>query len=165
MWNIVVLVVFATATGVYGIRHSQTTNVMQGQVASSVAADMALYRDAVISYFSMTNQRNFSVSFDALKTGGMLPSWSTLSQSSNVPPWSNYCDANGIIYVYATSLPSTNIVGELTVLSRNSMLVGTYQSSSATLHSPVFGDTNIPVTALAGKSLPDGAPVWIAMTK
>lgn len=165
MWNIAVLVVLMAAAGIYGTRNLETLNVTQGHVAGAVAADMALYRDAVVRYFSATNQLNASVSFAALKTTGMLPSWTTLYQNSSAPIWNNYRDASGIIYVYAASLPADNILTELARLSHNSMLVGTYRTGAATLQSPVFGDTLIPVTALAGRSLPDGAPVWIAMIK
>jgi len=165
MWNIAVLVVLMAAAGIYGTRNLQTMNVTQGHVANAVAADMALYRDAVVRYFSATSQLNASVSFATLKSTGMLPSWSTLYQSGSTPAWNNYRDANGIIYVYADALPTDNILAELTRLSHNSMLVGTYRTGSATLQSPVFGDTLIPVTALNGKSIPDGAPVWIAMTQ
>ncbi|WP_034300968.1 type IV pilus biogenesis protein PilM [Herbaspirillum sp. RV1423] len=165
MWNIAILVVLVSVAGIYSTKNLQTLAATESRVAGSVASEMAIYRDAVVNYFTVYNLYNTSVSFGALKSSGMLPSWSLMFQKSEAPIWNNYRDAAGVIYIYATALPDDNILGELASLSHNSILAGAYRSSLSNLQSPVFGDTNIPVTALSGKSVPDGAPVWIAMTK
>jgi hypothetical protein len=165
MWSLAVAVVLVSVAAIYSTMGAQTLSVDQSNVAMEVAAGMGLYRQAVINYFTQNDVRGTGVSLATLKSSQMLPTWSILYQQANAPIWDNYRDANGTIYVYATSLPSTNIIGEITTLSNNSILVGTYRNSAATLQSAIFGDTNIPVTALAGKSIPDGAPLWIAMTQ
>lgn len=164
MWGLVVAVVLISAAAIYSTMAEQTVSTAQSNMAWEVAAGMALYRQAVIGYFTQNDVRNISVSLALLKSSNMLPTWSILYQQTAVPIWNNFRDANGTIYIYATSLPPTNIIAEVTLLSNNSVLVGTYSSKAATLQSAVFGNTNIPVTALAGKSIPDGAPLWIAMT-
>ncbi len=165
MWNIAILVIMMAIAGGYLTRSMQTSDQLHGRVAMSVASEMGIYRDAVISYFSDNNLINSSVSFAVLKSSGALPAWTRMAQSASAPIWNNYRDANGIIYVYAATLPTQNIAGELAAFSHDSIMVGLYRSAATTLQSPIYGDTNIPLTALSGKSVPDGAPVWIAMTK
>lgn len=165
MWSLVVATVLVSAAGVYSITCERTLTAAQSNATLEVAGGMALYRQAVVDYFSQNDVRDTSVSLAALKSARTLPTWSVLYQQSGAPIWGNYRDVNGIIYIYATSLPPASVVDEMASLSSNSVLAGTYRRNAATLQSAVFGDTHIPVTALAGKSIPDGAPVWIAMTK
>lgn len=165
MWSLVVATVLVSATGVYSLMCERTLTAAQSNAALEVAGSMALYRQAVVDYFTANDVRGTSVSLAALKSSHMLPTWSLLYQQGAAPIWGNYRDANGIIYIYAMSLPAASVVDEMARLSNNSVLAGTYRNNAATLQSAVFGDTHIPVTVLAGKSIPDGAPVWIAMTK
>jgi len=165
MWNMLVLTAMISLVGVYTIRNFETFAATDAGVAMSIADSMALYREAVADYFTQNDVLDTSVSFSALKSSHMLPAWSVLYQQSAAPIWNNYRDATGVIYIYASSLPPVNIAAAIAMKSQNSVLNGVYQSGVATLQSPVFGDTRIPVTALNGKSVPDGAPVWIAMPK
>ena len=165
MWNAVVLAVMIAAAGVYTTRNLQTVDQAHQELASADAAEVGIYRNAVIDYFSDHDVVNTSVSTASLKSGAYLPSWSRLYQQSGALSWANYRDADGVIYVYATSLPPRNLAAELAQLARNSVLLGVYDSAHATLQSPVYGETHIPVTALSSLSIPNGAPVWLAMTK
>jgi len=165
MWNVAILVIMMAVAGGYMTHSLQVSDQLQSQVAMSLASEMAIYRDAVISYFTENNLLSTSVSFAALTSSGALPAWTTMAQSGSAPIWNNYRDADGVIYIYASTLPAQNIAGQLVVFSHESILVGVYRTTLSTLQSPLFGDTNIPLTALSGKSVPDGAPVWIAMTK
>jgi hypothetical protein len=165
MWNFVVLAALIAATGVYANRNQQTLDAAQGSLAASTAADMGIYRSAVIDYFSDHDLTSTSVSTASLKSGGYLPEWSRMYQQSTPLLWRNYRDADGVIYVYAASRPAQDLNAELAQLARNSVLLGFYRSGLPTLQSPVSGDTGIPITALSPMSIQDGAPVWIAMKK
>ncbi len=165
MWNIAVLAVMLAVAGAYATRSLQTGDRLQHQAVISLAREMAMYREAVIRYFEIYDIHDASVSYATLTASGALPGWTRMAQGTSSAIWNNYRDAAGIIYIYASSLPAQNIVGELVGVSHQSILVGTYQATASTLQSPLFGDTNIPLSALTGKSVPDGAPVWIAMTK
>ncbi|MBP1313326.1 type IV pilus biogenesis protein PilM [Herbaspirillum huttiense F1] len=165
MWGLIVALAMIAAGGFYCSTSSQQLAVVQSNRVRETAAEMALYRQAVIDYFSANDLRGTSVSIETLKSAHALPSWSLLYQQSDRLIWSNYRDQDGIIYVYGTSLPPFNILADLTQLSGNSLLVGVYRSGKSTLQSGLFGDTGIPVTALAGRAVPDGSPLWIAMTQ
>lgn len=165
MWNVAVLAVLISVAGVYTTRNFQSLDNAHSNLAASLAAEMGIYRSAVIDYFSDHDLLATSVSTATLKSGGYLPGWSRMYQQSTPLTWSNYRDANGVIYVYGTSLPDQNLAGELVQLARNSVLFGVYNSTLSTLQSPVSGNTGIPISAISGMSIPDGAPVWIAMKK
>jgi len=165
MWNIAVLLGLLSVTGYYAARHQEQLDLSQGRLVLAAADDMALYRSAVIDYFSQFDLRNTSVDLASLKAGQMLPAWSAGTGGAALPVWGNYRDGAGIIYIYATTLPVRNLSAALAQRSQNSVLAGVYRSALPTLQSPVFGDTQIPVTALAGRGVPDGAPVWIGMSK
>jgi len=165
MWNVAVLTVLISVAGVYTARNFQTLDTAHGNLAASTAAEMGVYRNAVVDYFSDHDLRSVSVPTATLKSGGYLPSWSRLYQQAAALEWSNYRGADGVIYIYANRLPAQNLAGELAALARNTVLVGIYSSASSTLQSPVYGDTGIPISAISGMSIPEGAPVWIAMTK
>jgi len=165
MWNVAVLVILIAVAGVYTTRNVQTLDAVQGSLDASNAAEMGIYRQAVIDYFSAHDLRATSVAAATLRSSGYLPAWTRMYQQGGALAWSNYRDANGVIYVYALGVPDRSLAGELVRLARHSVLLGGYDGNSATLQSPVHGNTGIPISALSGRSIPDGAPVWIAMTK
>jgi hypothetical protein len=78
--------------------------------------------------------------------------------------WANYRDSDGMIYVYASPLPQTNVFTEVMKLTQNSVLVGVFRTGDTTLFSPVHGDTKrkLPPASVA---IPDGSPVWIAVDR
>lgn len=157
------MVVMISLAGVCTTMNAERFAEIDAGVALNMAGSMLQYRTAVIHYFSEHDVFDASVSLAALKSTNALPAWSTLYQQDIQSPWSNYRDSAGTIYIYATSLPAIDITAEITRLSQNSFLTGVYRTGMTTLQSPIFGDTHIPLTALNGKSVPDGAPVWIAM--
>ena len=91
----------------------------------------------------------------------MVPTWSTLYTHSATSIWANYRDSAGVIYIYPSTLPPSNIVSQILKLSRYSMNVGIYRASDNSLYSPVDG-TRITLASLGGVSIPDTAPVWMA---
>jgi hypothetical protein len=161
MWNLFVITVLAALAGVYANYGERTLSIIEMNKARDAAESMALYREAVIQYYTANDIKNHSVSLNALKTANMVPTWSKLYTHSAESIWGNYRAADGTIYVYATSLPTMNIQSEITELSRNSYLVGQYKNTGNILYSPVFGDTGISLAVLASMSVPDNAPVWI----
>lgn len=165
MWNVVVLAVLISVAGVYAVRNYQALDHAQVGLAAGMAAEMGIYRSAVVRYFSEHDVFDASVDTATLKSAGYLPPWSRMYQQSTPLIWRNYRDPAGVIYVYAASLPAQNLAAELARLAGNSLLFGVYRASAANLQSPVAGDTGISLAALAGKAIPDGAPVWIALTQ
>lgn len=161
MWNIAVLAVLMAVAGIYAGATMRSVDRAQDQMAAAMAAEMGIYRQAVIGYFGDHDLLATEVGSAALKAGGYLPGWTGMAQQSAPLVWSNYRDANGVIYVYATRAPARNFDGELARLARNSLLAGSY-GSGGTLRSAALGDTGIPLAALAGKSIQVGAPVWLA---
>ena len=161
MWNLFVITVLGVLTGIYANFGERTVSMAQSNQARETAESMALYREAVIQYYTANDIKKHSVSLTVLKADHLVPTWSTLYTRSDESIWDNYRAADGTIYVYATTLPAKNIQAELVALSRNSYLAGVYKRSGQFLYSPVFGDTGISLAALASRSVPDNAPVWI----
>lgn len=170
MWNIVVLMVLMAVTGVLTLRTSAALVTAQGNLASTTAAEMGIYRAAVIDYFSDNDVVATQVNTAALKRGGYLPRWSRMYQDAGELKWRNYRDADGVIYVYAARvankhLAESSLAAELAKLAHHSVLFGVYRSSTASLHPPSGGSTPVPPLALSGMSIQDGAPLWLAMRK
>lgn len=165
MWNAAVVAILIAVAGVFATKNSRTLDGVQASLAASTAAEMGIYRNAVINYFTAHDSSPGVVTTASLKSGGYLPSWSRLYQQSTPLAWSNYRDASGIIYIYTTTLPDRNLVAELARLAQNSVLFGVYDSTTNKLQSPAAGNTNIPTSAISAMSIPNGAPVWIAMIK
>ena len=161
MWNLFVITVLAAVAGVYTNSGERTISMMAHSKAKDTAESMALYREAVIQYFTANDITNQSVTMAMLKAANVVPTWSALYTMTGDSSWGNYRAADGTIYVYAVRLPRMSIQSELAHLSRNSYLVGTYKQSGNTLYSPVYGDTGISLAALTGRAVPDNAPVWI----
>lgn len=161
MWNLFIITVVASLAGVYVNSGERIILAAERNEARETAESMALYREAVIQYYTANNLTKHSVSLDALKTANLVPTWSTLYTRSAESIWDNYRAADGTIYIYASRLPRTNIQAELVELSRNSYLAGVYKQNGKRLYSPVFGNTGISLAALASERLPDNAPVWI----
>lgn len=166
MWNIVVLTVMAGLAGYYstmaGRNEIATRTVVQ---SSNLVESMALYRNAVIDYFTAHPAQYSSVDINTLISTNSLPSWSTLYARPETSIWANYRDPNGTIYIYATSVPPVNIVSDIARLSNNSVLAGEYMAGQTTLYSPVFGNTNVTLPVQAATLFPDGSPVWIGMRR
>lgn len=165
MWGILVAAVMFMLTSHYALFDQKWLQTLDDMKARTVAEEMALYREAVIVYFTENDFRNMGVDMTALKP--KLPTWSSWYTGTPMVTWLNYRDANGVIYVYALSLPKVNITSEIVQLSQNSMLAGVFHTGDVTLHSPVFGDTGIPLTslAMAGVVVPNGSPLWLATAR
>jgi hypothetical protein len=161
MWNLVVITVLAAMASVYASLGERTAAVIEPAMSRDTAENMALYREAVIQYYTANDVKNYSVDLETMKAANVVPTWSTLYTNSATAIWANFRAADGTIYVYAASLPSMNIQADLARVSRNSYLVGMYKRQGQTLYSPVYGDTGISLAALASKHIPDNAPVWI----
>jgi len=161
MWNLFVITVLAAIGSVYTNFGGHAASTMALNKARDMAENMAVYREAVVQYYTINDIKDKSVTLAAMKAAKVVPTWSTLYTTSTDPIWSNYRAADGTIYVYALKLPNMDIQTELAYLSRNSYLVGTYKKSGNTLYSPVFGNTGISLAALSSKAVPDNAPVWI----
>lgn len=162
MWPLAVLTVLLTLSGYYAL-DGQQRQTAAGQGRAEVLADsMAVYRQAVRQYFASYPGPQHSVSLAALRASHALPAWSPLYTGAGPALWANYRAADGTIYIYAAATPAQNIAAELVRLSRNSVLAGVFRAGDATLYSPVFGNTGIPLPTPAEAAIPNGSPVWIA---
>ncbi|WP_256081778.1 hypothetical protein [Massilia sp. YIM B04103] len=164
MWNIAILTMMMAAAGGYTVLAERQVETLEQHLTEASAESMANYRTAVVAYFrKYDQQRSTSISLATLRNSGALRPWPQLEAPPS-PPWANYRDADGTIYIYAQQLPRREITSEIVHLSRNSVLAGHYRSGSPNLQSPIYGDTKISLSALAGKGVPDGAPVWLAVS-
>ena len=161
MWAVLIVVFMAMLGGWYGWPAEHRQQVVAQQQASDHAADMGVYRQAVVAWFKANDVNDTSVSLADLKQAGVLPAWSRLSTSPTAALWTNYRDSAGQIYIFPAATGAPAIVAELLALSRNSLNVGIYRAADHTLWSPVDG-TRIALPSLGGAVIPDGAPVWLA---
>lgn len=162
MWGLTVFVVMMALTGFYATSNKEIAVATEQARAEHLADNMAIYREAVITYFTQHSASFGSVDMATLKSSGALPNWSPMYVQPSI--WANYRDADGMIYVYATTLPPVNITADIVRLSQNSMLAGVFRTGDTTLFSPVFGNTQIKLPP-AGVNIPNGSPVWVAMRR
>jgi hypothetical protein len=167
MWQFLIIAVMAATTGLYQLTDQIQTGNFDQIKARTLAEGMAIYRNALISYYAANPaKKNFSLTMEELRSSGALPSWTTLDTRNDIAPLlDNYRDAGGVIYVFAKALPPVNITSELTDLSYGSAEVGVYHDGDTNLYSPILG-TNLPkisTAPLQARAVPDGAPVWVAV--
>jgi hypothetical protein len=164
MWNFVIISILAALTGFFAITNEESVEKGEGMIAVSMAESMNVYRQGVVSYFRTHTDVNVSIPNDVLVSSGAMPAWASPPPDSGMPVWSNYRDASGAIYVFSKVLPTVSFAAEIVALAKNSVLAGIYpKNGGTTLFSPLFGDTSIPLTALAGQGVPLGSPVWITL--
>jgi hypothetical protein len=165
MWNIFIITMMLAATGIYSSSAERSYEVAKQAAGRATAENMALYRNAVVAYFTANDFKNTNAPVSKLA----LPSWFTLNAGTTGATWSNYRDASGVIYIFPmaspVTLPSaskpTNIVNEVIEVSQNSSLVAVYRASDATLYYPIDGK-RIAAASLITQGVADGAPVWVA---
>lgn len=163
MWNIAIMVVMMALAGVYATVDTKSASVIRDTNAAKLADSMAIYRTAVTQYFTANGSPPQSVDIDTLKAANVLPEWSSLYVQPATSIWANYMDAEGLIYIYAVSLPPPDVITHVLNLSHNSILAGVFRTGDTVLYSPVFGDTNIRLPAPSEAQIPNGSPVWVAM--
>ncbi|GGZ01494.1 type IV pilus biogenesis protein PilM [Pseudoduganella plicata] len=158
MWSIALSTVVVSLIGAFAHFTQPVALAEQRGSEAAMAESMAVYRAAVVRYFSAhAGQVDTSVDLATLRNEGALRDWSTLPADR----WNNYRAADGTIYIYGT--PSADVATALARQAQNSLLAGTYHRATATLYSPAHGDTDIPLAPLlAHRKLADGAPVWLA---
>jgi len=160
MWSIAISTVVVSLIGAFA-HFTQPTELAErhGSVAA-VAESMAVYRAAVVRYFSAhAGQVDTSVDLATLRNEGALRDWSTLAADR----WNNYRAVDGTIYIYGAGVPSADVGAALARQAHNSLMAGTYNRATATLYSRAEGGQHIPLAPLlAHRQLADGAPVWLA---
>jgi hypothetical protein len=164
MWSVLMVAVLTALTAFYTNVDTQAMATLEQTRSAELADSMALYRNAAIDYFSRHPDQTGSVAIGTLIGAGSLPAWSALAAHPENSIWAAYRDANGLIYVYSTSV-SRNIASEVIRLASNSLMAGIYRKGDTTLYSPAFGDTRIKLPAAGTITIPDGSPVWVAGTR
>lgn len=162
MWSLVIVFVMAALTGFYAMPAERSRLATENQSARELAESMALYRQAVLAYYSAHQVNDPSVDIDTLKQSGVVPSWSTLSTRSASVIWANHRDGAGVIYIYPSVPAPRNIVAEVLKLSGNSMLVGVYRAADQSLYSPADGTRVALASPGPAAAIPDAALVWLA---
>lgn len=163
MWHILMILALASLGGLYATLYNDSVLANENAGTVVMARDMAHYREAVITYFNQNPSIYQSVALATLRDANVVPTWSTLFQRPSVSTWANYRDTDGMIYVFAQSLPPANLLPELMKLTQDSVMVGVYRPGDTTLYSPIFGDTKRKLPSTGSVSIPAGSPVWIAV--
>ncbi len=163
MWYIAILSIMITAGGYFTFTTQGNLAHAESAKTSTLARDMATYREAVIAYYASHPGSAHTVSLEHLRAANSFPSWSSLNNASNASIWANYRSSDGTIYIYTTAPISPELSNEITTLSRNSVMTGVFRRGDTTLHSPVFGDTRIPFPNPADVQIPNASAVWIAV--
>lgn len=161
MWNLAAMLVLLSLTGFYAMADKNGPAVIQTPPPMPIAQNMALYREAVITWFTdHPGDFNTSVPLATLTSWSAQPTWLALAQSPTTSIWRNYRDANGVIYIYAASLPPVNIVPDIVEMSQYSRYAGMFRTGDTTLFSPFMGDTQIALPAAV--TFTNGSPIWVA---
>jgi hypothetical protein len=162
MWNFVILSVLLALTGFYATIDKEGLAAMEQAKADNYANNMALYRQAVITYFTQNPTAYDNVDISLLRATGAVPPWSALYTQPAADVWGNYRGPDGVIYIYAKSPPPVNIVAEVLTVSHNSELVGVFRTGDVFLYSPRTGDyTKSKLPPPGSVPIPNGSPVWI----
>lgn len=155
MWSGFLTLALASACGLYAIgQHHDDVATSQDGMQARIAASMAIYRDAVVRYAHANPGFQGQVKEKDLA----LPDWYTPVKAGL---WSNHVGADGLIAVYATSLPILDIGPALQALAQGSALAGRANPKAKRLE-PAAGGDPIDLPAIPGVTLAEGAPVWLA---
>lgn len=165
MWHVLMILAVASLSGLYATIDKKSLLANENVDAVNMARDMAHYREAVIAYFAQNPTAYQSVDFATLQEANVLPAWSPLYAKPTVTTWANYRDTDGMIYVYASTPPASNLLPELMKLTQNSVMVGVYRTGDTTLYSPVLGDTRRKLPSSGSVVIPEGSPVWISIDR
>ncbi len=115
-----------------------------------LAESMATYRAAVVDMARAHPTFEGQVSDAALH----LPTWWQVQ-----PALKATVEGRTVAVYVQTDDQQKDLLQEMLRLAAGSILVGTANLSSGTLHSPSTGDTGIALPS----GVPDGVPVWLAM--
>lgn len=154
MWAMWVLAAAISVVGYYALNDEISLTMLTVPKNVDLAGNMGIYRDSVLTYLHNHPEVVGPVVVNDSALSSTLPSW-----YSRYPLWTNYVAADGLVTIYATSLPPTKITSQIYELSQRSIFAGEAKNSTGTLYSPVYGNTNIPLPA--GVAIPDGSPVWM----
>ncbi len=160
MFNVLIVAVMAALVAFYSARAPELDRLISHTQSRNLAGDMAVYRQAVVAYFSIPGKTGSSVAPEVLRDSNLLPSWSPLAQSGDGGGiWANHREADGTIFVYAAGATPPEMMADLLALSKNSMQVGQYHDDCACFLPFLPGAVNI---GLPLNIIPNGSPIWIA---
>ena len=158
MWMIWIMVAMLSVAGYYSTSlHTEHDAPVAAMRDEHLAGNMAAYRSMVVDYFARHPEITGPASASLPDLESVRPTWFAPS-----PLWANHLGADGMITIYAATLPPTRITAEIVKLSQRSIMAGEVSAALApgVLYSPVFGNTAIPLPA--DVAIPDGSPVWMA---
>lgn len=158
MWMIWIMVAMLSVAGYYStsLKTEHTAPIAEMR-DENLANNMAVYRGMVMRYLARHPEITGPATVSSESLEAERPAWYAPS-----PLWRNHLSADGMITVYAATLPTSRITPEIAKLSQRSILAGETSAALAPgfLYSPNFGNTGIPLPA--DVAIPDGSPVWMA---
>ncbi|MET3133308.1 hypothetical protein AAKU55_003598 [Oxalobacteraceae bacterium GrIS 1.11] len=161
MFNIFILAVMVSLAAFYSSDQPRQEDLNAQARTRALASDMAVYREAVVRYFALPDNKgseHTTVDGPTLASAGLLPSWSPLAATGDGATWANLRDDH-IVYIYAKSALPVGVLSDLLALSKNSSQVGQYHVDCQCFQSAL----SAPVTKkLTSNNIPNGSPVWIA---
>jgi hypothetical protein len=154
MWPLVVMFTLVAAIGAVVVSQTSAVPAIEQARGEESVRGVALYRALVLQ--AVQDRPGFvgSLADSELR----LPPWYLRDQA-----WSNWVSADGTVTVFAKLAQPRTLLADLADIADHSILVGEVRqgdSGAATLYSPLFGDTGIPVTGV-----PAGAVAWLARVK
>lgn len=162
MWIAVFITMIASLIGYQSMLVSDSIRIDGDSEALAMAASMAAYRAAVITY---ANAHPGSTSM-VISDGELGPFALTGYQqaSSPHPRWTNYSASDGTIVIYPLMPLPFNITAALGRLSQHSVLAGAFDAGTNKLVVPGMDDNDevtLPDQFLASAMPADGTPVWL----
>ncbi|HYD63740.1 MAG TPA: type IV pilus biogenesis protein PilM [Noviherbaspirillum sp.] len=161
MWIIWIATAMISLTGFYSVANQVRSPVSVTTNSAALAASMAIYRTAVVTYLQA------NPGFLGPRVSDANVDLTLRSRYPRNPIWTNYIAPDQTIYIYASTLPPVDIAADIAGLSKNSILAGRANTTTNRLESAVFPNTtqslllpNIP--PLAAPPIPNGSPVWLA---
>jgi hypothetical protein len=151
MYAIAVVAICAALIAAYTTLTDAQMAFVPAASAQALALNMGEYRQAVIDYVLQAGP-GFQGSVPAAKL-------SAVANYMPNPLWANYVQGN-LVVVYATSMPSSEVVSDIATLAQGSVLAGSALNGSEV--SPGDATPAIPLPAAIAAAVPNGAPVWLA---
>ncbi|HEX6705205.1 MAG TPA: type IV pilus biogenesis protein PilM [Albitalea sp.] len=149
MWIFWILTAMISLTGYFAMGAQGQAPELSAAASADLARNMSVYRAAVLAYAAEHPAHSGAVPDSVL----VFPSW-----YRRHPAWASIVDGRTVV-VFATQRLPGDVVSDLMVLARNSLLVGVADAQRRVLVSPLHGDTALALPP----GVPDGVPVWLGM--
>lgn len=156
MWNFALLTAVAAMAGYYALLIEQGGAAVADARTAHLAAQMATYRSAVLTY-----ARTHPGTPGQVATADLMPLLPASFSAASAENWRNYIDASKMTYVFAATPLTMNIVADVIKIAGNPLQVGSFVARDGTMRSPVYGELPLPIPSAILPQIPDGSPLWL----